>query len=159
MDISNLSKNCASEVWYMLHTRDMLQMRKYNTEPRVATGLNSSRAMLIFCSVSFAVSNFSLTQKSRGHNVIFNCVTNNDALFFVIDYFGSANPVLTFRSSSRFFLFQHYTSLRGYQSFVTLDNYPICIPLLKNTIANNLKRSIILLALTSVAVLFVIFNT
>lgn len=61
MDISNLSKNCASEVWYMLHTRDMLQIRKYNTEPRVATGLNSSRAMLIFCSVSFAVSNFSLT--------------------------------------------------------------------------------------------------
>lgn len=40
-----------------------------------------------------------------------------------------------------------------------INNYPICIPLLKNAIAINLKMSIILLALTSVAVLFVIFNT
>lgn len=61
MEISNLSKNCANDVWYMLHTSDMLQIRKYKTEPRVATGRNSSRAMLIFCSVSFAPSSFSLT--------------------------------------------------------------------------------------------------
>lgn len=61
MEMSNLSKNCANDVWYMLHTSDILQIRKYKTEPRVATGRNSSRAMFIFCSVSFAPSSFSLT--------------------------------------------------------------------------------------------------
>lgn len=63
IDMSNRSRNCANEVWYMLHTRDMLQIKKYNTEPRVATGRNSSLAVFIFISVSFATSNFSLTLK------------------------------------------------------------------------------------------------
>lgn len=61
MEMSNRSRNWANEVWYILHTNDMLHTKKYNTEPRVATGRNSSRAKFIFISVSFATSNFSLT--------------------------------------------------------------------------------------------------
>lgn len=61
MEMSNRSKNWTRDVWYMQLTCGMSHIRKYKTLPRVATGRNSSRAVSIFNSVSFAILSFSFT--------------------------------------------------------------------------------------------------
>ena len=61
MERSNTPRNCCSDVWYMMFTRDISTIKKYSTEPREATGRNSSRASLIFFSVSEATISFSWT--------------------------------------------------------------------------------------------------
>jgi len=58
IEISNRSKNWTRDVWYMQLTCGMSHIKKYKTLPRVATGRNSSRAALIFNSVSLAVLSF-----------------------------------------------------------------------------------------------------
>ena len=57
MERSKMPRNCCREVWYMTFTMDISMIRKYSTEPRAATGRYSSRAVLIFTSVSSATSN------------------------------------------------------------------------------------------------------
>jgi hypothetical protein len=37
MDWSKMPRNCLRAVWYMMFTIDISTMRKYSTEPRVAT--------------------------------------------------------------------------------------------------------------------------
>ena len=64
MEWSNSPRNCLSEVWYMVFTIAISDMRKYRILPRVATGLNSSRASLILISVSAAICSFWLTSRA-----------------------------------------------------------------------------------------------
>ena len=61
MDRSKRCKNCRSDVWYMQFTMLISTIRKYRMLPRVATGRNSSRAVVIFTSVSAATCSFWLT--------------------------------------------------------------------------------------------------
>merc|ERR1719210_2744975 len=61
IEMSKRDKNCLSEVWYMTLTRLISVIKKYKMEPRVATGRNSSRAVLILISVSAAISSFWVT--------------------------------------------------------------------------------------------------
>ena len=64
MDMSNKTRNCLSEVWYITLTKDISVIRKYRMLPLVATGLYSSRALLILISVSAAIWSFWLTSRA-----------------------------------------------------------------------------------------------
>ena len=64
MEMSKRPRNCRREVWYITFTMDISTMRKYRMDPRAATGRYSSRAVLIFTSVSAAMTSFSFTSRA-----------------------------------------------------------------------------------------------
>ena len=64
MDRSKSPRNCLSDVWYIILTRDISVIRKYKMLPLVATGRYSSRAVLILISVSAAICSFWLTSRA-----------------------------------------------------------------------------------------------
>ena len=64
IDMSKRPRNWRREVWYITFTILISTIRKYRMEPREATGRNSSRAKLIFTSVSAATASFSLTSSA-----------------------------------------------------------------------------------------------
>ena len=64
MEMSKTPRNCRREVWYITFTMDISTMRKYRMDPRAATGRYSSRAVLIFTSVSAAITSFSFTSRA-----------------------------------------------------------------------------------------------
>ena len=78
MELSKIDKNCCREVWYITLTMLISTIRKYKILPRVATGLNSSRASFIFSSVSLAMKSFSLTS-SAVNFVVFNTATSDSS--------------------------------------------------------------------------------
>ena len=78
MERSKIPKNCRSDVWYMTFTMLISTIKKYRMEPRVATGRNSSRARLIFTSVSAATASFSLTSSAVSF-VVFSTATRDSS--------------------------------------------------------------------------------
>lgn len=61
IELSKMIRNCFSEFWYMMLTLLNSTIRKYSIEPLAATALNSSRATIIFFSVSAATINLAFT--------------------------------------------------------------------------------------------------
>ena len=78
IELSNIVKNCCNDVWYITLTMLISTIKKYIMLPRVATGLYSSRASLIFTSVSRATKSFSLTS-SAVNFVVFNTSINDSS--------------------------------------------------------------------------------
>ena len=60
----DITKNTVIRTWYMTLTKLVSTIKKYKIDPLVATGLNSSRAVLILISVSAATVSFSLTSSA-----------------------------------------------------------------------------------------------
>uniref|UniRef100_A0A2M4D0S6 Putative secreted protein n=1 Tax=Anopheles darlingi TaxID=43151 RepID=A0A2M4D0S6_ANODA len=76
IELSNMIRNCFSEFWYITFTLDISTIRKYRIDPRAATARNSSRAIMIFFSVTSEILSFWFTSSAV---VFVSCSTSISA--------------------------------------------------------------------------------